>query len=115
MKTVLVIPENNMFRAVSGEKKSYGKTVGQAVDALTEQFENGDNETLYILQRFQPDEFFTAEQQKRLSTLMDDLRAAQNQNEELESEKKAELESLIAAELEGSAKRSEKIFNDFGK
>lgn len=115
MKTVLVIPDyqnGNKFRAVSGGKESFGKTVGEAVDSLTSQFENGD-ETLYIVQRFSPDEFFTAEQQKRLSELTDKLHAAQAGGQDFSSEEKAELEKLIEAELEGSARRTEKIARFF--
>ena len=115
MRTVLVLPDyqnGKKFRAVSGEKESFGKTVGEAVDSLTSQLEN-DDETLYVVQRFSPDEFFTAEQQKRLSELMDKLHAAQEGRQEFSPEEKAELEKLIEAELEGSARRAEKIAQFF--
>lgn len=115
MRTVLVIPDyqnGKNFRAYSGEKESFGKTVGEAVDSLTSQFENGD-ETLYIVQRFSPDEFFTADQQKRLSELMDKLRGAQAGNQNFSIEEKEELERLIEAELEGSARRAEKLSQFF--
>lgn len=116
MRTVLVLPNNEngkTFRAVSGEKESFGKTVGEAVDALTAQLENGDDETLYVVQRFSPDEFFTAEQQKRLSELMRKLNEAQERNEELLPEERKELEKLIAEELEGSGRRAEKLARMF--
>lgn len=111
MRTVLVLPNNNgkTFRAVSGEKESFGKTVGEAVDALTTQLENGNDEMLYIVQRWSPDEFFTAEQQKRLSELMQKLHEVQDRNEKLLPEEREELEKLIQAELEGSGRRAEKI------
>lgn len=104
MRTVLVLPDyqnGKNFRAVSGAKESFGNTVGEAVDSLTKQFENGGDETLYIVQRWSPDEFFTAEQQKRLSELMQKLREAEEGKQELLPEEKEELEKLIEAELEG--------------
>ncbi len=112
MRTVLILPDNRggkTFKAYSGEKQSSGETVGKAVDALTAQLENGDGETLFIVQRWSPDEFFTAEQQQRLSELMGKLHAAQEQNQELSPEDRSELEKLIEAELEGSGRRAEKI------
>ena len=98
-----------IFRAISGEKKSVGNTVGEAIDALTGQIENADKETIFIVQRFQPDEFFTASQQKRLSELMQKLRKAQAEDREMNFKERAELEDLIDAELEGSARRAESL------
>ena len=116
MRTVVVLPSNQNgknFRAISGEKESYGETVGEAVDSLTLQLENGADETLYIVQKFSPDEFFTADQQKRLSELMDKLHAAQEGKDKFSLEEKTELEKLIKAELEGSGRRAEKIAQFF--
>lgn len=116
MRTVVVLPNNQngkSFRAISGEKESFGKTIGEAVDLLTAQLENAGDETLYIVQRFSPDEFFTAVQQKRLSELMDKLHEAQDGEGQFSSEEQAELEKLIAAELEGSGRRTEKMAQFF--
>ncbi len=71
--------------------------------------EEFDTQTLYIVQRFQPDEFFTAEQQKRMSELMKKLKLAQNGEGDFSLEEKSELEILIEAELEGSGKRTKKL------
>ncbi len=109
MRTVIVTAENNKFRARLDEQESYGQTIGQAIDALNEKFENFDNKTLYILQKFQPDEFFNAEQQKQMSELMDKLRLAQEGKGEFSLEEKVELENLVAAELEGSGNRVKKL------
>jgi hypothetical protein len=109
MRTVTVSQTGKIFRAISGEKKSIGITIGEAIDALTVQLENADKETIFIVQRFQPDEFFTAEQQNRLSELMQKLREAQAENREMNPQEKAELENLIGEELEGSAKRVETL------
>ena len=116
MRTVLVIPDyqnGKNFRAISGEKESFGNTIGEAVDSLTEQLENGSDETLYVVQRFSPDEFFTAEQQKRLSELMNKLHLTQQGKQEFSTEEKAELEKLIETELEGSTRRAKKIAQFF--
>ena len=109
MRTVRVSQNGKVFRAISGEKKSVGNTVGEAIDALTGQLENGHKETIFIVQRFQPDEFFNAEQQKRLSELMETLRNCQAKNVEMSPNDREELEALIEAELEGSAKRAETL------
>lgn len=112
MTTVVVLPNNQngkSFRAVSGEMESFGETVGEAIDAMTKQLKNGATDTLVIVQRFQPDEFFSAEQQSRLSYLMEKMRDARDRNEGLPSEEQTELESLIEAELEGSGRRVEKM------
>ena len=69
MRTVIVTSESNRFKAKFDGKESYGQTIGQAIDALSEQIEDFDKQTLYILQKFQPDEFFTDEQQKRTSKI----------------------------------------------
>lgn len=111
MKAVVVNQVGKMYRAVWGEKQSVGKTLGEAIDALTTQLENGHKDTIYIVNRFQPDEFFTASQQKRLAQLMKKLRQAEAENKEMNPKERAELESLIDAELEGSAKRTETIAN----
>lgn len=109
MRTVVVNQNGKIFRAVSGEIQSFGKTIGEAVDALTQQLENGHKETLFIVQRFQPDEFFTAEQQERLSQLMQKLRQAEAENKEMNPKERAELEKLIDEEFEGWARRAETI------
>jgi len=112
MTTVVVLPNNQNgknFRAVSGKKESFGETVGEAIDALTEQLENGDSDTLVIVQRFQPDEFFTEQQQKRLSYLMQKMRDARDRGERLAEEEQRELEKLIDEEIEGSGRRAEKL------
>ena len=114
MTTVVVLPNKRNcknFRAVSGEKESFGSTIGEAIDAMTDQLENGDSDTLVIVQRFQPDEFFTAEQQQRLSYLMNKMRAAHERGERLADGEQRELERLIDEEIEGSARRTEKLIS----
>ncbi len=112
MTTVEVSAHNQNgkgFRAVSGEKESFGKTLGQAIDALTLQLENGDTDTLVIVQRFQPDEFFSADQQQRLRQLIDKLHDMEAGIGVLSVDEQVELEELVEAELEGVARRCAKI------
>lgn len=118
MTTVVVLPTNQTgrkFRAVSGEKESFGETVGEALDAMTEELElTGGNAVVYV-QDFRPDEFFNEVQQSRLAELMQKWRDARDAGKTLAGEEQAELEKLIETELEGSARRAEKLANQLGK
>ena len=114
----IVLPENtnaNLFRAISGAKSSYGKTVGEAVDALTEQLAPDEQNTVVYVQDFQPDEFFTDKQQQKLAALMTKWRDARDDSRQLPPDEQAELEKLIDEELDGSTRRAEKLANLFGK
>jgi len=117
MPTISVIPENNpageiIWRAVSAEKEAVGKTVGEAIDAITPLIESEESSSLIVVQRMRPDKFFTAEQQKRLSDLMAKWRAARDAGNKLLSEDQAELEALIDAQLEGSVQRTKALFEE---
>jgi hypothetical protein len=115
MKTVVLTSQNgNLFSAISGKTKSVGKTIGEAIDALTKQNPHETNQVIYV-QDFQPDEFFTAKQQQRLSELMQKWRLARDNNLEFSTEEQSELEKLIEAELEGSGNRVAKIAEKLGK
>ena len=118
MTTVVVLPNKQngkSFRAVSGEKESFGKTVGEAIDALTEQLELTERNAVVYIQDLQPDEFFTEAQQKRLAELMGKWRAARDYGKAFSDEEQAELEKLIEAELEGSGKRAKKLADALGR
>ncbi|CAN5723958.1 hypothetical protein BH24ACI1_BH24ACI1_29200 [soil metagenome] len=118
MTTVVVLPNNQngkTFRAVSGEKESFGETVGEALDAMTAELElTGRNAVVYV-QDFRPDEFFTEAQQTRLAELMQKWRIARDRSDTLSNDEQSELEKLIEAELEGSARRAEKLANALGR
>ena len=118
MTTVVVLPNNQNgkhFRAISGEKESFGETVGEAIDAMTEELHlSGRNAVVYV-QDFRPDEFFTEAQQIRLGELMEKWRDARDKGENLSADEQTELEKLIEAELEGSGKRAEKLANQLGR
>jgi predicted RNA-binding protein Jag len=112
MTTVLVLPDNQNgrnFRAVSGGRESFGKTVGEALDALAEELELDESGAVVYVQDFRADEFFSAAQQARLADLMRKRRNARDKGESLSVDEQVELEKLIEAELESSVRRTEKV------
>jgi hypothetical protein len=111
MTTVAILPVSDasgerIYRAVAGDKQSTGKTPGEALDALTAQLEGSEFSTLLIIQSFRPDWFFSAEQQQRLSGLMNVWRTARDQGQTLPPEQQAELDSLVEAELKAATVRT---------
>ena len=114
---VVVLPNNpnaTNFRAINGNNTSVGETIGQALDSLSKQISLEQNSVIYI-QDFEPDEFFTAKQQQRMSELMTKWRELRDSNLQLSAEEQLELEQLAEAELIGSAKRTAKIADKLGK
>ena len=111
MTAVSILPENlggngTTYRAVAGAAQSVGRTPGEALDALTSQLDAKAMGTLVIVQQFQPDEFFTEEQQQRLGELMARWRAARDAGTTLPRDQQAELEALVQAELKASGQRA---------
>ena len=111
MTTVAILPITSgsgerIFRAIAGNKQSIGKTAGEALDALTAQLESSEFSTLMIIQSFVPDWFFNAEQQKRLSELMNLWRTARDRGETLPAEQQTELDKLVEAELKAATART---------
>jgi hypothetical protein len=77
MTTITVLPEgteNQTFRASAGGKVSTGRTLGEALDALTPQLPDSDADMHIVVRRFRPDRFFNVRQQQRMAELMDKLR-----------------------------------------
>lgn len=62
--------------------------------------------TLLIIQSFCPDWFFSAEQQQRLSNLMNLWRTARDEGQTLPPEQQTELDSLVDAELKAATART---------
>lgn len=111
MTTVAILPISDAngeksYRAIAGDKHSVGKTAGQALDALTAQLDEMELGALLIIQSFRSDSFFSAEQQKRLSELMNLWRLARDQGQTLPPEQQAELDSLVEAELRAATART---------
>lgn len=111
MTTVAILPISDAngeksYRAISGNKSSIGKTAGQALDALTAQLDEIESNALLLIQSFRPDSCFSAEQQKRLSELMNLWRLARDQGQEFPPEQQAELDSLVESELRAATTRT---------
>jgi hypothetical protein len=112
MTTVAILPASDangqkIYRAIAGDKQSVGKTVGQALDALNVQLEDEDSSsTMLVIQSFQPDPFFSTQQQQKLAELMSLWQTAQNQGQEFSQRQQAELDNLVEAELKTATARS---------
>ena len=112
MTAVTILPVLNTngeksYRAIAGDRQSVGQTAGQALDALTSLLGEKDFSALIVIQRFNPDELFTIQQQTRLSELMNLWRTARDRGQNLSPQQQAELESLIEAELQAATIRTE--------
>ena len=106
MSTIAIISQNDNegapFLALSGSRQSVGKTMGEALDALASQLESIGSETLVLIQKREPDQYFTAEQHERLRELMD-RRAS------LSADERAELEDLIDTEIDATVARTDAV------
>ena len=119
MTTVAILPiptdhGETTYRAVAGERQSAGKTVGEALDALTQQLPDDEVGTLVVVQNQRPDRFFTVEQQQRLEELMARWRAAQDAASSLSAQEQAELDTLVDAEVRAAAQRAAAIVSELG-
>ncbi|HLG15170.1 MAG TPA: hypothetical protein VJH03_11795 [Blastocatellia bacterium] len=92
------------YRALAGERKSTGRSTGEALDALTSQLSDDEAGMLVAIQ---PDAFFTAAQRQRLGELMSRWRAARDSGSSLDAEEQAELQSLIDDGLNAARRRAE--------
>lgn len=104
-----------MYRATAGDKQSTGKTAGEALDALTTQLSEDESAALVILQSFRADQFFDAGQQQRLAQLMDRWRAARDAGTSLAAAEQAELDALVAEEVQASAARTAALLQELAR
>jgi regulator of protease activity HflC (stomatin/prohibitin superfamily) len=107
MSPIAIRPENKeagelRFRAVAGNRQSVGRTMGEALDALTADWGDDIKETAVLIQRFEPDPYFTEAQYSRMQELL--ARRAL-----LTAEERTELEALIDAELEATIARTDSL------
>src|SRR5437660_6650587 len=58
------------FRAVAGSRESVGRTMGEALDALTAEWGEEIQEAGVLIPRFQPDAYFTEAQHSRMEELL---------------------------------------------
>jgi predicted Zn-dependent protease with MMP-like domain len=89
------------FRAIAGDRQSIGRTMGEALDALTAEWRDNIQETIVLIQRFQPDQYFTQAQHDRMQALL-------ARRPVLTPEERAELEDLIDAEVDATVARTER-------
>jgi hypothetical protein len=102
---------DRLYRAASGNRQSTGKTAGAALDALTAQMENQEIEGFLLLQSHQPDRFFTAQQQQRLTELMSLWRTSRDAGDSFPIDLQSELDALIDEELNATADRWRSLSN----
>lgn len=117
MTRVTILPEPVVgggvsYRAVAGDRQSVGKTAGEALDALTTQLPDDEAGTLVVIQIQRPDQFFSAEQQRRLAELMERWRAARDQGQALPAQEQSELDALVADELRAATERAAALFQE---
>ena len=74
--------------------------MGEALDALTAEWGDDVQETVVLIQRFQPDQYFTQAQYDRMQALL-------ARRSTLTSEERRELESLIDAEVDATVARTD--------
>lgn len=121
MTTVAVVPATDAlsettYHAVAGDKQASGRTMGEAIDALTSQLQDDDNAaTLIVVQQQRPDRFFTAEQRQRREELTARWRAARDANKEFPAEAQAELEELVLAEVQAAGQRAAALLHGAAK
>jgi hypothetical protein len=94
--------QNTRFQATSGNRFAVGRTMGEALDALLQNYEGEGEPTAVLIQRFQPDAFFTQAQGDRMRELM-------KRRDTLTTEERSELESLIDAELDATIARTDHL------
>ena len=107
MPSIAIRTEHNeagapRFRAVAGNRQSVGRTMGEALDALTAEWGDDIQETSVLIQRFQPDAYFTTAQYDRMQELL-------ARRTMLTAAERAELETLIDAELDATVARTESL------
>jgi uncharacterized protein YkwD len=97
---------NSGYRAILGDQQSIGTTIGEAFDALIAKLgPTGFSSAILLTQSVQPDSYFTASQQQRLTELMAQWRSARDRSDQLAPELQMELDALVEAELTASTQR----------
>jgi hypothetical protein len=108
-------PGSMTYRAIAGRTQAMGRTAGEALDALTAQLSPEAIQTLVIVRDMKPDEYFDADQRRRLAELMSLRRAALAGAASWSPADAAELEHLVGAELLAATRRAEALARDLGK
>jgi hypothetical protein len=87
---------------MAGGRQYFGATMGQALDALTADWGDSTCEAAILIQRFEPDAFFTGEQRFRKKELL-------ARREKVSPAERAELEALLDAELDATVARTGRL------
>lgn len=90
------------FIAVAGERRSQGRTMGEALDALAADWGDETTPIAVFIHRFQPDEHFTQAQFVRMQDLL-------GRRATLTPEERNELEALVDAELDATVARTDPL------
>jgi hypothetical protein len=117
MTTIAVVPNAGGeagYRAIADGVEATGDTPGRALDALAECTGPPTGTTLVIVQPAAADEFFTADQQRRLGELMTRWRQARDTGTPFPASEQAELDSLVAAELRAATSRAAALLRAVG-
>lgn len=111
MTSIAIFPEqigqsSAGFVALGGNCQSFGRTAGEALDAITAQMGENAASTLVVIQHMRGDSFFSEAQRTRLGELMRVWRIARDRGESLSECEQAELQDLINTELIASGRRA---------
>jgi hypothetical protein len=105
--------EEETYWAIAPNQKvqTVGRTAGEALDALNARLSDADTGTLIVVQRQQPDSYFSEVQIRRLQELMD----LSNSPQGVTIEEEAERDALIEAEFLASAQRTAALADAIGR
>lgn len=109
MDAITILPTHHpqgTYEAAQGALTARGRTVGEALDALTALLESEPATRVVIVQAQRPDRFFGPDERARLEALMRRFHAAQAGTGTLSEAEHAELERLVEAELDASGERA---------
>lgn len=114
---ILPVPTGNgiSYQGTAGDKHSLGRTLGEALDALTPQLPDVDAGLLVVIQGLSADRYFGAMEQERLGELMLAWRLARDLGSALPDQEQVELDQLIEAELYASASRAARLADQAGR
>ncbi len=119
MTTIAILPvpteKGISYQGTAGDKRSLGRTLGEALDALTPQLPDADAGLLVVVQSLRPDQFFSAAQQQRTGELMASWRQARDAGTAFPAAEQSELDALIEAELYASARRAARLADEAGR
>lgn len=106
--------EPERYRARSQGQQVAAETPGQALDKLeallVAQGTAAQQNTIVLVQRFQPDTFFDAKQQAVLSLRMEGFQNAVANGQLFDEQEQQQLEEAVDAELRGAIARANSIF-----